>query len=151
AARHSTEFTHAADLFPTILALAGLAPPTQVSNGAGSGRLEVDGVSLMPILRGRAEHVRDPVEDYILTESLNLMTNDTVQVGAPNGTYKMICTEKVETGTCEFFNLADDPLEEYPLPKPARCTQDASSRDAAWHYCRLAEAIRTESFFAMGR
>src|SRR5690606_6749919 len=140
-----------ADLFPTILALAGLMPPTQVSNAEGSGRLDVDGVSLLPILSGRSQRVRDPATDYVLTESLNLMTNNTRQIGARNGTYKVICTEKVETANCEFFNLAVDPLEEYPLPKPASCAGNASSRDPAWHYCRLAGVIRTESFFARGR
>src|SRR5690606_20854212 len=149
--RSSAEFTQAADLFPTIMALPGQTPPSQVRNGDGSGKLDVDGVSLVPILTGRAGRVRDSDERYLLTESPNLMTNTTRQIGARNGTYKVICTEKVETANCEFFNLAVDPLEEYPLPKPASCAGNASSRDPAWHYCRLARMIRTESFFARGR
>ena len=43
------------------------------------------------------------------------MTNSTRQVGARNGRYKVICTEKVEPGRCEFFDLLADPLEEVPL------------------------------------
>ncbi len=65
--------------------------------------------------------MRDPDRGHVLTESLNLMTNSTRQVGARNGRYKVICTEKVEPGRCEFFDLLADPLEEFPLAKPAAC------------------------------
>src|SRR5690606_36620872 len=149
-ARQSTEFTHAADLFPTVLAIAGLTPPAEVAGRDGT-RLRVDGVSLLPIVDGSTQRVRDPDQDYLLTESLNLMTDSTRQIGARNGTYKVICTEKVAPEACEFYNLREDPLEEFPLPVPASCDGGASAKDAAWHYCRLAEMIRTRSFFAMGR
>lgn len=151
ARRTSSEFVHAADLFPTILQFAGLRPPQQVSNGTGDGRLEVDGVSLAPILTGKSKSVRDPDRGYLLTESLNLMTNSTRQIGARNATYKVICTEKVERDSCQFFNLVEDPLEEYPLDHPATCGTGLGVKDPAWHYCRLANVIRTESFFAKGR
>lgn len=151
AARVSHEYTHVADLFPTILAMAGLPVPAKVPNGDGSGTLDVDGVSLLPIINGSANNVRDPDMGYLLTESLNLMTNSTRQIGARNGTYKVICTEKVEPAACQFFNLKDDPLEEYPLPVPAACRGGGTAKDPAWHYCRLAHFIRTESFFAKGR
>lgn len=149
--RNSSEYVHAADLFPTILQLAGLAAPAEVSDAAGTGKLRVDGVSLTPILRGQAKTVRDPDQGYILTESLNLMTNSTRQIGARNGTYKVICTEKVEAQSCVFFNLLNDPLEEYPLEHPATCNGAGTAKDPAWHYCRLSGLIRTESFFAKGR
>ena len=72
------------------------------------------------------------------------------QVGARNATYKVVCTEKVETNACEFFNLANDPLEEYPLSKPDSCVSDGSGAwtpaDPRWHYCRLTEAVATKSF-----
>jgi arylsulfatase A-like enzyme len=147
----SDEFTHAADLFPTIISLAGLKPPTMVSNGDGSGTLAVDGVSLAPIVTGKAKTVRDPDQDFMLTESMNLMTNNSRQIGARNGNYKVICNEKAEIAACEFYNLADDPLEEYPLAKPANCSGNWTTKDPQWHYCRLEDKIRTESFFAKGR
>jgi arylsulfatase A-like enzyme len=149
--RVSQEFMHAADLFPTILSVAGLAVPSSVSNADGSGTFTVDGVSVMPIVNGKAKSVRDPDQGYMLTESLNLMTNSTRQIGARNGTYKLICTEKVENAACVFYNLVKDPLEEYPLEKPASCSASLTPKDPAWHYCRLAEVIRKESFFAKGR
>jgi arylsulfatase A-like enzyme len=149
--RINGEFVAAVDLFPTILSLAGLKPPTQVSSGDGSGKLQVDGVSLTPILQGKANAVRDPNQGYLMTESLNLMTNSTRQVAARNATYKVMCTEKVEPGSCEFYNLARDPLEEFPLDKPAACDTSGTPAEPRWHYCRLAGLLRTESFFAKGR
>jgi arylsulfatase A-like enzyme len=149
--RVSNEYLHAADLFPTILSVAGLAVPTKVSNADGSGAHDVDGVSVMPIVKGKAKSVRDPDRGYMLTESLNLMTNSTRQIGARNGTYTVICTEKVENAACEFYNLLKDPLEEYPLDKPASCSDAATPKVPAWHYCRLTDVIRKESFFAKGR
>lgn len=147
----SSEFTQAADLFPTILALAGLKPPATVSNADGSGTFRLDGVSLAPIVTGKARTVRDPDQDYMLTESMNLMTNSSRQIGARNGRYKVICNEKAEIAACEFYDLVSDPLEEYPLAKPASCSGATTAKDPAWHYCRLEDKIRTESFFAKGR
>ena len=151
ARRQSAEYVHAADLFPTILSLAGLTVPERVPTGDGAGTQVVDGRSLAPILRGKARTVRDPDQGYLLTESLNLMTNSTRQVGARNARYKVICTEKVSNEACEFYDLVADPIEEYPLPEPSGCGADVKPRDPAWHYCRLSGLIRTESFFAKGR
>lgn len=151
ARRESAEYVHVADLFPTILTLAGLSVPQRVPTGDGAGTQAIDGHSLLPLLRGRAKSVRDPDTGYLLTESLNLMTNSTRQVAARNARYKVICTEKVDNAACEFYDLQADPLEEYPLPEPAACAAATTPRDAAWHYCRLAGLIRTESFFAKGR
>ena len=149
--RVSHEPLLAADLFPTILQIAGVAVPARVSNADGSGTLEVDGVSLQPLVSGVATSVRDPDHGYMLTESLNLMTNSTRQIGARNGTYKVICTERTEPANCVFYNLKNDPLEEYPLQKPANCSGTWTAKDPQWHYCRLNEMIRTKSFFATGR
>lgn len=149
--RSSNEYLHAADLFPTILQLAGLGVPGKVSNADGSGTFDVDGVSVLPIANGKAKTVRDPDHGYMMTESLNLMTNSTRQIGARNSTYKVICTEKVDNASCVFFNLAKDPLEEFPLDKPASCDGKWTVKNPEWHYCRLANVIRTESFFAKGR
>lgn len=151
AGRVRSEPVHVADLFPTILQLAGLVAPAQVSNAQGNGTLAVDGRSLVPLLSGTARPVRDPDQGYLLTESLNLMTNSTRQVAARNARYKTICTEKVTAQSCEFYDLVKDPLEEYPLPRPAHCDAPGSQRDPSWHYCRLSALIATESFFAKGR
>lgn len=151
----SSEYVHTADLFSTILSLAGLEAPAKVSNSDGTGTLALDGQSLAPILMGKATHLRDPNEGYLLTESLNLMTNSTRQVGARNATFKVICTENAEPGSCVFYNLIVDPLEEYPLDKPANCSGYSSgawtAADPRWHFCRLSELIRKQSFLAQAR
>jgi arylsulfatase A-like enzyme len=151
--RESKAIVNVMDLFPTILALAGLQPPARVSNGDGTGKLGLDGVSLVPVLHDGARQVRDPDRGYVLTESLNLMTDSTRQVGARNGRYKVICTEKVEPAACEFFDLAADPLEEFPLAKPAACddAEAASPSRPGWHFCRLSGVIATESFLGRPR
>jgi arylsulfatase A-like enzyme len=150
ASTNSVEPVHVADLFSTMLSMAGLKVPERVSNRDGSGQLVVDGVSLTPILFDRAKTVRDPNRGVLLTESLNLMTNSTRQVGARNGTYKLVCTERVTSEACEFFNLANDPLEEYPLAKPDSCAAYAgwTTAEPRWHYCRLADAVANDSFLS---
>lgn len=150
ASTNSVEPVHVADLFSTMLSLAGVKVPEKVSNRDGSGQLTVDGLSLTPILFERAKTLRDPNQAVLLTESLNLMTNSTQQVGARNGAYKVICTERVTTDSCEFYNLASDPLEEYPLAEPENCSGYATWRtsEARWHYCRLTEAVANDSFLS---
>jgi hypothetical protein len=150
AGKRNDEYVHVADLFSTALSLAGLAAPEKVSNGDRSGTLALDGVSLGPILFDKSATVRDPNRGFLLTESLNLMTNSIRQVGARNAAYKVMCTEKVQTASCEFFNLAKDPLEEFPLAKPDSCADyDKGAWTPAeprWHYCRLADIVATQSF-----
>jgi arylsulfatase A-like enzyme len=151
ASARSNEYVHVVDLFSTILTLAGLTPPEKVSNRDGSGTLAVDGVSLTPILFNKATTVRDPNQGFLLTESLNLMAGTVPrQVGARNATYKVVCSLKVDAGSCEFFNLVNDPLEEYPLAKPESCDSSTakgwSPADPPWHYCRLTEIVAKQSF-----
>jgi arylsulfatase A-like enzyme len=134
----STEFVHASDLFATILTLAGLTPPATNFNNTGAV-VDSDSVSLTPILFGSASAVRDPNEGYLLTE----VAWSGNKVGARNGTYKVICNTST-SGTCYFYNLITDPLEEYPLAKPASCTNYRSTWDTSntnWHYCRLIEVM----------
>jgi arylsulfatase A-like enzyme len=149
-AARSTEFVHVADMFSTILTLAGLTPPAEVPDRDGTRPVVVDGLSLTPILFDKAAAVRDPNQGYLLTESRNLMRNEVRQVGARNGTYKVVCTEKIDTNACEFYNLVTDPLEEYPLPEPDSCRAYSNDTwtpsDPRWHYCRLIEVIDTQSF-----
>ena len=150
AGTRSDEFTQVADLYSTIIELAGLEVAEKVSNSDGSGLVPVDGVSLAPILFGDAETVRDPAMGYILTETHDLMRNGIREVGARNGTHKVLCTDGTAAGQCRFYDVADDPLEEYPLAVPESCEGFASGSltpaDEAWHYCRLTEVVAEESF-----
>jgi arylsulfatase A-like enzyme len=146
----SSEYVHAVDLFSTSLQLAGLQVPTEVSNGDGSGTLTPDSVSLTPLLFNAAPTVRDPDQGYILNENVNLMSNSTAIVGARNANYKVVCVDSVEA--CEFYDLQNDPLEEYPLAKPASCEAFANGTltpaNPDWHYCHLADVVSTKSFFS---
>ncbi len=78
--------------------------------------------------------------------------NNQRQAGARNAKYKVICTENAETANCTFYNLIDDPLEEYPLAKPESCANYKNGIWTAavpeWHFCRLQEVIGKESFLA---
>lgn len=151
AGTRSDALVHAADLFPTVLEVAGLTAPTEVPTSDGARTVPVDAVSLTPILAEGATSVRDPDEGYVLTENINLMTGGTRMVGARNANWKLACVEGIDQAHCEFYNLADDPLEEYPLEEPATCdgyTNGSWTRaDAQWHYCRLSEVVATRSFF----
>jgi hypothetical protein len=118
-----------------------------VNNSDGSGQVPVEGVSLAPILFGESDTVRSPMNGYVLTETHNLMTGGARQVGARNGTHKVICFDSIDN--CEFYNIADDPLEQYPLEVPASCgTYSADARPGGddWHYCRLTDVVATKSF-----
>ncbi len=151
AGTRSDAIVHAADLFPTLLEVAGLMAPTQVPTSNGAGTVPLDAVSLKPILDDSSASVRDPDQGYVLTENINLMTEGTRMVGARNVNWKLVCIEGIDQEHCQFFNLADDPLEEYPLAKPAACTDYTSGSwtpaNAEWHYCRLSEVVATQSFF----
>jgi arylsulfatase A-like enzyme len=143
----SSEYVHVVDLFSTTLELAGLKAPTMVSNSEGSGQEKVDGVSLAPLLFNRAKTVRDPNQGYLLAETVNLMTNGTREAAARNAKYKVVCRAP---DNCEFYDLIDDPLEEYPLAKPASCSAFTSGTwtpaNREWHYCRLTQVVATQTF-----
>jgi arylsulfatase A-like enzyme len=150
AGTRNKEFAHVADLFATILELANLTPPKSVSNSEGTGTVPRDAVSLAPILFDKAKNVRDPNSGYILNENKNLMTGGTRWVGAQNATYKVVCIDN--PGNCQFFNLVNDPLEEYPLAKPDSCADYAKGKwtpaDPQWHYCRLTDVVARESILS---
>lgn len=147
----NNDYVHTADLFSTILNLAGLEPPEQVSNSEGTGTVPLDAVSLAPLLFSSAATVRDPNEGYLLSETIDLLKNSTRQAGARNASHKIICTNGTGAGACEFYNLAADPLEEYPLSIPEECAAYANKTwtpaDPSWHFCRLKEVVETQSFF----
>ncbi len=150
--KQSDEWIHNVDLFSTILELAGLEVPKMVPNRTGDGTVAVDSVSLSPILFRGATGLRDPDTGYLLTETINPVMNNLRHVGARNATYKVLCANNTETGNCTFYNLIDDPIEEYPLPKPDSCenykNRKWSPADPEWNFCRLQEVIATESFMA---
>lgn len=140
---------HGVDLFPTILQLAGLPVPGTVPNRAGDGTVALDGVSLLPVLFEGAGQVRDPALGYLLTETVNPIRQNLRHVGARNARFKLVCANGTSPADCEFYDLADDPLEEYPLPEPASCAAyadgNAASRTRDWHFCRLQAVIAKES------
>ncbi len=146
----SDTLAHAADLFSTALALAGLDVPEKVNNSEGTGRVAVDSVSLTPALFDGKKNVRDPDKGYVLTEAINLMTGGTKHVAARNLKYKVVCKGKNGTDECEFYNLVDDPIEEYPLKNPENCDRYSngklSSKDPEWNYCRLMEVVDDYSY-----
>ena len=119
--------------------------PEQVSAGPGGGQIPLAGKSLLPILQGKADAVRDPDRDYIITESTNLMTENTKVVGIRNGHYKLVCTDQADN--CEFYDIVADRLEQYPLPHPASCASASrwSPADREWHFCHLQEAVKTRT------
>ncbi len=149
----SNEPIHNVDLFSTILELAGLDVPKMVPNRTGDNTVALDAVSFTPVLFDGASGLRDPNKDYLLSETINPVMNNLRQVGARNATYKLICNENTETESCTFYNLIDDPIEEYPLPKPENCAkyEDGTWTPAnpEWHFCCLKEVIDKESFFAL--
>jgi arylsulfatase A-like enzyme len=144
------EFAHVVDLYSTVLELAGLEVPAAVSNSDGTGTVPLEGISLSPILFGDAQTVRDPSTGYILTETHDLMRAGIREVGARNATHKVLCTDGNSVESCEFYNLSEDPIEEYPLAKPASCSPYANGAwtpaNPAWHFCRLTEVVAEKSF-----
>jgi len=146
----SGEFVHAVDLYSTVLDFAGLEVPDRVSNRDGNGTVPLEGISLAPIVFGDANAVRDPNEGYVLTETHDLMRNGIREVGARNGSHKVLCTDGSSVDDCEFYNLIADPLEEFPLEKPASCDTyaigDWSPAESEWHFCRLTEVVAAKSF-----
>ena len=149
----NNSYAHVVDLFSTILELAGLTPPKNVSNSDGTGTVPLDAVSLTPILFGKAKATRDPNTGYVLNENKNLMTNGTRWVGAQNATYKVVCIDSPDN--CQFYNLADDLLEEYPLAKPESCADYVNGKwtpaDPRWHYCRLTDVVAKDSFLSVDK
>ena len=148
----SNEWIHTTDLFSTILDLAGLDIPKTVPNKEGNGMVEVDAVSLAPVLFKGATGLRDPNKGYLLAETINPVKQNLMEVGARNKTYKLICDNNAETDSCIFYNLVDDPIEEYPLSKPDNCTNYQNGtwtpEDPEWNFCHLQQVIAEKSFLA---
>ena len=148
----SDAWVHNADLFSTILNLAGLDVPKMVPNKEGNGMVKLDSVSLTPILFNGARETRDDNKGYILAETINPIKQNLMEVGARNKTYKVICDTNAKTENCIFYNLVDDPIEEYPLAKPESCDKYQNGTwtpaDPEWNFCHLQETIAKKSFLA---
>jgi arylsulfatase A-like enzyme len=142
------------DLFSTILDLAGLPVPKAVPDRKGA-MVKPDGLSLTPLLFRGAKRLRDPVRDFQLTETMNPVRQNMLHVGARNQRYKLICANDAQPEHCEFYDLDEDPLEEYPLRAPASCEGyrqgGMKTASAQWSYCRLHEAIATQSILSQPR
>ncbi len=140
------------DLYSTILNMAGLEPTKQVPNGDGTGMVDLDSVSLMPILTKGAKQIRDPNRGYLLAETTNPVKNNVAEAAARNERYKVFCVENAQLGSCTFYDLKEDPLEEYPLPKPADCNNYTNgkwtTKDPQWHFCRLQDVVAKDSFLS---
>ena len=138
------------DLAPTILELAGLTAPKMVPGLKEGTSVPMDGVTLTPILFKGARQIRDPYTGYLLAETTNPIKNNIREAGARNAQYKIICDENADANSCTFYDLLDDPIEEYPLPKPASCNDYGNGKlkpkDRDWNFCRLQEVIATRSF-----
>jgi arylsulfatase A-like enzyme len=151
----SDAVTTGSDLFPTILKLAGLDVPASVPDREGKARIALDGVSLTPALFDGVQQVRNADTGYILSETINPLQGNARQAGVRNGRYKLVCDKDTEAANCRFFDLKNDPLEEYALAKPAACANYVNGqwKPAApeWHFCRLQEVLAQKSFLAVKR
>ena len=99
----SDRFVHVADLFPTILEIAGVNDP-------GTG---VDGTSIVPILAGS-----DTTERLVVTERIGADSGRSLRSEAyPD--YKLIIfgdpVSSTDEPSFEFYNLANDENEQAPL------------------------------------
>ena len=155
----SKAYVHVVDLYSTILDFAQVAPPKMVPEPAGKGDVALDSKSLSPILFGGAKETRDPVHDYIVSETTApSMSRDKPgvmgppamhQIAARNATYKALCIRNGDGSGCQFYNLAKDPIEEYPLQMPASCPAKVSiefaADDEAANYCFLRQAIQSQT------
>ncbi|MXO66429.1 sulfatase-like hydrolase/transferase [Altericroceibacterium endophyticum] len=153
----SAAYLHVADLFSTILDLAKAPVPENVSNREGTGMVTLDARSLAPVLFGEEANVRDPVHDYIVSETAVPILEDLTptgelskyQVAVRNATYKVLCTEKQGSTNCEFYNLVTDPIEEYPLTAPTSCpkqlNRNFAADDQAANFCFLRQAVREQA------
>jgi arylsulfatase A-like enzyme len=139
------------DLFATFLTLAGLDVPRTVPDKNGK-MVTPDGVTLTPVLFSNSKSLRDPDRGYMLAETMNPVRQNMLHVAARNARYKVVCTETAQTAACEFYDLINDPLEEYQLAKPESCAKYASGEwktgAREWNFCRLQEVLARESILS---
>jgi arylsulfatase A-like enzyme len=88
AARETRAFAHTIDLFPTLCALAGIPIPSRV-----------EGLSLVPVLRGEKSQVRDVAFTHYRNEQFALRDDRWKLIRYP------------QRNRLEFFDLVTDPRE----------------------------------------
>ena len=142
------------DLYATLLDIAGLPVPRQVPDAKGK-LVKPDAVSLSPVLFKGARQLRDPYTGYQLAETMNPVKQNMLHAAARNTRYKVVCANDAAMANCELYDLVGDPLEEYPLDKPASCEAydkgrlARSSRD--WSWCFLHKVLATQSILAQAQ
>ena len=119
------------DIMPTLLALAGTKSPSRV-----------DGVNLLPTLRGQQQAIRE----WLHFEHAPCYSKAQAFHALTDGHYKYIW--RSENGMEHLFDLDNDPLEECDLSR--RASHDATLK--AWR-ARLVEHLagRPEGFSVDGR
>jgi arylsulfatase A-like enzyme len=121
----SAGYLSSVDYYPTILELAGVAPP--------DGQL-LDGKSFVPLLKGDADFSRGPIYWHY--------PHYGNQGGVParavrDGQWKLI--EFMEDGALELYNLVDDPREQHNLAK-SEPERTARMKDMLYQWCESAGA-----------
>lgn len=100
------QFAYMTDVLPTMLDLAGIAPPG--TDDRGLSLLRPAGSSLLPHLEGRATAVHQP------SEAIGFEASGAVAVF--KGDYKLVRNiAPFGDGRARLINLADDPLEQHDL------------------------------------
>lgn len=103
-------FTTVMDVMPTLLELAGVKHPGATYKGRET--VPMKGVSMMPMLRGKAERTHDP--DYVM--GWELFGKRAVR----SGDWKIIYEPATYwAGRWELYNLAADPAEQHDLAQVA--------------------------------
>ncbi|MXO66219.1 sulfatase-like hydrolase/transferase [Altericroceibacterium endophyticum] len=144
---------HAVDLFSTIAELGGVTLPENVPNRTGDAMVDLDSVSLLPILSGQTDTVRAPDIGYVTAEGSSPLADNRLQAAVRNAQFKILCTrsDSGEDNGCEFYDLKADPLEEYPLAITTSCASDGTEApvtDEARQYCYLKHVVDTDTILA---
>lgn len=111
--RLATGVVNTVDLFPTVLALAGISQPSGV---------KLDGISLLPILQNSSGGTR---RSWAYSEQFSSATS--FQRAIRNATYKLI---ERSGGGRQFYDLAADPLEARNLIGTALTATQRSNLDS---------------------
>jgi arylsulfatase A-like enzyme len=125
------------DLFPTLLAAAGLGPAAAV--GAGPAAASGEGLDLWPVLRGEAPRARQTF--FFATDARSVTWR-----AAIDGDWKLVTTEPTgyrQARTPQLFHLGRDPGERDDLaPREPERVAELERRISAWEARYPADGIR---------